>query len=98
MGDPYDPQRPSVPKCAGSDWPFCCTASFLVCSLRRAKFPIIYPALHLAKLIGQTTVVKEQVTTSSNRFGGLSHLSKTLHTVQRLLLTPNPCNEYSYCS
>jgi hypothetical protein len=29
------------------EWPFCCTASFWVCSRRRAKLPIVYPDLRL---------------------------------------------------
>src|SRR5260370_11615287 len=45
----------------------------------------------LAKLTGQTTVVKQQVTTSGNRFGGLTNISKSLHEVQRPLLTPDEC-------
>jgi type IV secretion system protein VirD4 len=48
-------------------------------------------AEHLSKLTGQTTVVKEQVTTSGNRFGNLTGVSKTLHEVQRPLLTPDEC-------
>jgi type IV secretion system protein VirD4 len=48
-------------------------------------------AEHLSKLTGQTTVVKQQVTTSGNRFGGLTNISKSLHEVQRPLLTPDEC-------
>jgi type IV secretion system protein VirD4 len=48
-------------------------------------------AEHLSKLTGQTTVVKQQVTTSGNRFGGLTNVSKSLHEVQRPLLTPDEC-------
>jgi len=48
-------------------------------------------AEHLSKLTGQTTVVKQQITTSGNRFGGLTNISKSLHEVQRPLLTPDEC-------
>jgi type IV secretion system protein VirD4 len=48
-------------------------------------------AEHLSKLTGQATVVKQQVTTSGNRFGGLTNISKSLHEVQRPLLTPDEC-------
>ena len=48
-------------------------------------------AEHLSKLTGQTTVVKQQITTSGNRFGGLTNVSKSLHELQRPLLTPDEC-------
>ncbi len=48
-------------------------------------------AEHLSKLTGQTTVVKQQITTSGNRFGGLTNVSKSLHEIQRPLLTPDEC-------
>ena len=45
--DPYDPQRPSVPMCAG--WNGHCAALLQFWSVRcdAAKFPIIYPDLRL---------------------------------------------------
>ena len=48
-------------------------------------------AEHLSKLTGQTTIVKQQITTSGNRLGGLTSISKSLHEVQRPLLTPDEC-------
>ncbi|KTT29763.1 conjugal transfer protein TraG [Pseudomonas oryzihabitans] len=45
-------------------------------------------AEHLSKLTGQTTVVKEQVTTSGKRSSALlGHVSRTLQEIQRPLLT-----------
>ncbi len=47
-------------------------------------------AEHLSKLTGQTTVVKEQITTSGRRASALlGQVSKTLQEVQRPLLTPD---------
>ena len=46
----------------------------------------IETAEHLSKLTGQTTVVKEQVTTSGR---GWSNVSRSTHEVSRPLLTPD---------
>lgn len=52
----------------------------------------IETAEHLSKLTGQTTVVKEQITTSGKRASAmLSGVSKTMQEVQRPLLTPDEC-------
>jgi len=52
----------------------------------------IETAEHLSKLTGQTTVVKEQITTSGRRASFLlSQVSRTIHEVQRPLLTPDEC-------
>lgn len=49
-------------------------------------------AEHLSRLTGQTTVVKEQVTTSGRRTSAMhGHVSRTLQEVQRPLLTPDEC-------
>lgn len=49
-------------------------------------------AEHLSRLTGQTTVVKEQITTSGKRFAALfSQASRTIQEVQRPLLTPDEC-------
>jgi type IV secretion system protein VirD4 len=49
-------------------------------------------AEHLSRLTGQTTVVKEQITTSGRRFAAvLSQASHTYQEVQRPLLTPDEC-------
>jgi type IV secretion system protein VirD4 len=49
-------------------------------------------AEHLSRLTGQTTVVKEQITTSGHRTASmLGHVSRTYHEVQRALLTPDEC-------
>jgi type IV secretion system protein VirD4 len=47
----------------------------------------IETAEHLSKLTGQTTVVKEQVTTSGR--GWSTNVSRSTHEVSRLLLTPD---------
>jgi len=45
-------------------------------------------AEHLSKLTGQTTIVKEQITTSGKRIGAMhSQVSRTFQEVQRPLLT-----------
>ena len=49
-------RRTSGLKAGGYIWSaagenFCCTTSFSVCSLRRAKFPIIYPDLRLDYIV-----------------------------------------------
>jgi len=49
-------------------------------------------AEHLSKLTGQTTVIKEQVTTSGRRTAVLlGQVSRTTQEVQRPLLTPDEC-------
>lgn len=49
-------------------------------------------AEHLSRLTGQTTVVKEQVTTSGRRTSAMhGHVSRTFQEVQRPLLTPDEC-------
>ncbi|VTU46117.1 Conjugal transfer protein TraG (plasmid) [Variovorax sp. SRS16] len=49
-------------------------------------------AEHLSKLTGQTTIVKEQVTTSGRRMSAmLSQVSRTTQEVQRPLLTVDEC-------
>jgi type IV secretion system protein VirD4 len=49
-------------------------------------------AEHLSKLTGQTTVTKEQITTSGRRTSTLlNQVSRTLQEVQRPLLTPDEC-------
>lgn len=52
----------------------------------------IETAEHLSRLTGQTTVVKEQITTSGHRVSPvLGHVSRTFQEVQRPLLTPDEC-------
>lgn len=52
----------------------------------------IETAEHLSRLTGQTTVVKEQITTSGRRTAAmLGQVSRTLQEVQRPLLTPDEC-------
>jgi type IV secretion system protein VirD4 len=49
-------------------------------------------AEHLSKLTGQTTVTKEQITTSGRRTSALlGQVSRTIQEVQRPLLTPDEC-------
>jgi type IV secretion system protein VirD4 len=49
-------------------------------------------AEHLSKLTGQTTVVKEQITTSGKRASAiLGQVSRTIQEVQRPLLTVDEC-------
>ena len=49
-------------------------------------------AEHLSRLTGQTTVVKEQITTSGRRTAAmLGQVSRTYQEVQRPLLTPDEC-------
>lgn len=49
-------------------------------------------AEHLSKLTGQTTVAKQQITTSGRRASALlGHVSRTTQEVQRPLLTPDEC-------
>ena len=52
----------------------------------------IETAEHLSRLTGQTTVVKEQITTSGYRTSAMmGHVSRTIQEVQRALLTPDEC-------
>lgn len=52
----------------------------------------IETAEHLSKLTGQTTISKEQITTSGKRTSGLlGQVSRTIQEVQRPLLTPDEC-------
>lgn len=52
----------------------------------------IETAEHLSKLTGQTTVLKEQITTSGKRMSAiLGQVSRTIQEVQRPLLTPDEC-------
>ncbi|SDY81451.1 type IV secretory system conjugative DNA transfer family protein [Nitrosomonas halophila] len=49
-------------------------------------------AEHLSRLTGQTTIVKEQITTSGRRTAAmLGQVSRTFQEVQRALLTPDEC-------
>ncbi|OKP41107.1 conjugal transfer protein TraG, partial [Aeromonas allosaccharophila] len=49
-------------------------------------------AEHLSRLTGQTTIVKEQITTSGRRTSAmLGQVSRTFQEVQRPLLTPDEC-------
>jgi type IV secretion system protein VirD4 len=49
-------------------------------------------AEHLSKLTGETTVVKEEITTSGRRQGAwLGQVSKRLHEIKRPLLTVDEC-------
>ena len=52
----------------------------------------IETAEHLSKLTGQTTVTKEQITTSGKRIGVMhGHVTRTIQETQRALLTPDEC-------
>jgi type IV secretion system protein VirD4 len=49
-------------------------------------------AEHLSKLVGTTTVTKENISTSGKLFGAvLTNVNKSLQEVQRPLLTPDEC-------
>ena len=49
-------------------------------------------AEHLSRLTGQTTIVKEQITTSGRRTAAMhGQVSRTFQEVQRPLLTPDEC-------
>lgn len=50
-------------------------------------------AEHLSKMTGQTTILKEQITTSKNKGGGWlsGSESRTVQETQRPLLTPDEC-------
>lgn len=52
----------------------------------------IETAEHLSKLTGQTTVIKEQITTSGRRSSMMhGHVTRTLQETQRALMTPDEC-------
>jgi type IV secretion system protein VirD4 len=52
----------------------------------------IETAEHLSRLTGQTTIIKEQITTSGRRASPLlGQVSRTFQEVQRPLLTPDEC-------
>jgi type IV secretion system protein VirD4 len=59
------------------------------CGIQNAFAPNrLETAEHLSKLTGQTTIVKEQITTSGRRMSALlGHVSRTVQEVQRPLLT-----------
>ncbi|MFI3271769.1 MAG: type IV secretory system conjugative DNA transfer family protein [Pseudomonadota bacterium] len=49
-------------------------------------------AVHFSKLTGQTTIVKEQVTVSGKRLGGiLGNVSRTMQETSRPLMTEDEC-------
>jgi type IV secretion system protein VirD4 len=43
----------------------------------------------ISQMIGNTTIVKEDVTESGTRLGPMKHVSRTYHEVSRPLMTPN---------
>lgn len=52
----------------------------------------IETAEHLSKLTGQTTIFKEQITTSGKRVGMMhGNVTRTMQETQRALLTPDEC-------
>ena len=63
------------------------------CHIQNAYPPVrIETAEHLSKLTGQTTIAKEQITTSGRRTSALlGQVSRTIQEVQRPLLTPDEC-------
>ena len=63
------------------------------CHIQNAYPPArVETAEHLSKLTGQTTVAKEQITTSGRRTSALlGQVSRTIQEVQRPLLTPDEC-------
>ncbi len=63
------------------------------CHIQNAFPPArVETAEHLSKLTGQTTVAKEQITTSGRRTSALlGQVSRTIQEVQRPLLTPDEC-------
>jgi type IV secretion system protein VirD4 len=63
------------------------------CHIQNAYPPNrVETAEHLSKLTGQTTVIKEQITTSGRRTSAmLGQVSRTIQEVQRPLLTPDEC-------
>lgn len=63
------------------------------CHIQNAYPPNrVETAEHLSKLTGQTTISKEQITTSGRRTSALlGQVSRTIQEVQRPLLTPDEC-------
>lgn len=63
------------------------------CHIQNAYPPNrIETAEHLSKLTGQTTIIKEQITTSGRRTSAmLGQVSRTIQEVQRPLLTVDEC-------
>ena len=63
------------------------------CHIQNAYPPNrVESAEHLSKLTGQTTIVKEHITTSGKRISTfLSQISKTMQEVSRPLLTVDEC-------
>lgn len=63
------------------------------CHIQNAYPPNrVETAEHLSKLTGQTTVAKEQITTSGRRTSALlAQVSRTIQETQRPLLTPDEC-------
>jgi type IV secretion system protein VirD4 len=63
------------------------------CHIQNAYPPNrVETAEHLSKLTGQTTVAKEQITTSGRRTAALlGQVSRTIQETQRPLLTPDEC-------
>lgn len=63
------------------------------CHIQNAYPPNrVETAEHLSKLTGQTTIVKEHITTSGKRFSPfLNQLSKTVQEISRPLLTVDEC-------
>ena len=43
----------------------------------------------VSQMVGNTTIVKEDVTESGTRYGPMKHISRTYHEVGRPLMTPN---------
>jgi type IV secretion system protein VirD4 len=43
----------------------------------------------VSQMVGNTTIVKEDVTESGTRYGPMKHVSRTYHEVSRPLMTPN---------
>ena len=43
----------------------------------------------VSQMVGNTTIVKEDVTESGTRYGPMKHISRTYHEVSRPLMTPN---------
>lgn len=63
------------------------------CHIQNAYPPNrVETAEHLSRLTGQTTVIKEQITTSGRRTAAMmGQVSRTMQEVQRPLLTPDEC-------
>ncbi|AOU05339.1 type IV secretory system conjugative DNA transfer family protein [Legionella pneumophila] len=63
------------------------------CHIQNAYPPNrVETAEHLSKLTGQTTIVKEHITTSGKRFSTfLNQISKTIQEISRPLLTVDEC-------